>query len=198
MDSINALQALKTARAEFEKLVSEIRPELHRYCTRMTGSVVDGEDVVQDTLAKAFYLLPQMPEIANLRSWIFRIAHNKAIDYTRHYTRRFGEPLDEHPDIAADSPPVESQELTKMRLALFMKLTPAQRGHLKRCAGSLSDRDCDDLGHECSVDQRRSESGAHFPPQARSKRRRERAAARPFRGEPAGKLRQALCCPRLR
>ena len=74
MDPNPALEALKTARAEFEKLVHEMRPELHRYCARMTGSVIDGEDVVQDTLAKAFYLLPQTPQIANLRSWIFRIA----------------------------------------------------------------------------------------------------------------------------
>jgi DNA-directed RNA polymerase specialized sigma24 family protein len=75
----------------------------------MTGSVVDGEDVVQDTLAKAFYLLPQTAEIANLRSWIFRIAHNKAVDQTRACARRFGEPLDEHPDIAADISPIENQ-----------------------------------------------------------------------------------------
>jgi DNA-directed RNA polymerase specialized sigma24 family protein len=103
------LEALTKARAELEKLVGEIRPELHRYCARMTGSVVDGEDVVQDTLAKAFYLLPQTAEIANLRSWIFRIAHNKAVDQTRAYARRFGEPLDEHPDIAADISPIENQ-----------------------------------------------------------------------------------------
>src|SRR5882724_11766635 len=128
MDQSNALQSLGKARAEFEKLVAEIRPELHRYCARMTCSGVDGEDVVQDTLAKAFYLLPQTAEIANLRSWIFRIAHNKAVDYTRAYSRRFGESLDEHPDLAADTAPIENQELTKMGLALFMNLTPAQRG----------------------------------------------------------------------
>jgi RNA polymerase sigma-70 factor (ECF subfamily) len=128
MDPENPLQALKTARAEFEKLVGEIRPELHRYCARMTGSVVDGEDVVQETLAKAFYLLPQTSEISNLRSWIFRIAHNKAIDYTRRYDRRFGESLDDHADLAADSQPLEAREMAKIGLSLFMKLTPAQRG----------------------------------------------------------------------
>jgi hypothetical protein len=32
----------------FLETVSQIRPTLHRYCSRMTGSVVDGEDVVQD------------------------------------------------------------------------------------------------------------------------------------------------------
>ena len=128
MDENSALPVLEKARAEFEKLVSEIRPELHRYCARMTGSVVDGEDVVQDTLAKAFYLLPRTAEIANLRSWIFRIAHNKAVDYMRSHARRFGESLDEHPDIAIDSPPIENQELAKIGMALFIKLTPAQRG----------------------------------------------------------------------
>jgi len=128
MDENSALPVLAKARAEFEKLVSEIRPELHRYCARMTGSVVDGEDVVQDTLAKAFYLLPQTASIANIRSWIFRIAHNKAVDYTRSHARRFGESLDEHPDIAADAEPMGTQEMAKMGLALFIKLTPAQRG----------------------------------------------------------------------
>ncbi len=128
MDQINERSAIAAARQEFEKLVSEIRPELHRYCARMTGSVIDGEDVVQDTLAKAFYLLPQTHEIANLRSWLFRIAHNKAIDYTRSYARRFGEALDEHHDLAAEAPPVDTQEMTKIGLSLFLRLTPQQRG----------------------------------------------------------------------
>jgi DNA-directed RNA polymerase specialized sigma24 family protein len=50
----NLVEKLGHARAGFEKLVAEIRPELHRYCARMTGSVIDGEDIVQDVLAKAF------------------------------------------------------------------------------------------------------------------------------------------------
>ncbi len=76
--------ALARARAEFEELVKDIRPELHRYCARMIGSVVDAEDVVQDALAKAFYALPTT-SVANMRGWLFRIAHNKAID---HLSRR--------------------------------------------------------------------------------------------------------------
>lgn len=124
----NVQESLAAARADFEKLMSEIRPELHRYCARMTGSVVDGEDIVQETLAKAFYLLAQTADIGNLRSWIFRIAHNKAVDFCRAYDRRFGAPLDNDLDIADSSPPIESQQLTKMGLALFVKLTPAQRG----------------------------------------------------------------------
>jgi RNA polymerase sigma factor (sigma-70 family) len=128
MNATDLRPSLEKARSEFEALVREIRPELHRYCTRMSGSVVDGEDILQDTLAKAFYLLPQTQQITSLRSWLFRIAHNKAVDFTRGYARRFGEPLDQHAEIAADSTPIHNQELAKMGLALFMKLTPVQRG----------------------------------------------------------------------
>ena len=35
-------------RAGFEQLLAELRPKLHRYCARMTGSVIDGEDVLQE------------------------------------------------------------------------------------------------------------------------------------------------------
>ena len=39
-----------TARRGSSPLAGELRPELHRYCARLMGSVIDGEDVVQDTL----------------------------------------------------------------------------------------------------------------------------------------------------
>src|SRR4051794_14458235 len=80
--------------AEFEALVQEIRPELHRYCARMVGSVVDAEDVVQDALAKAYAALPTA-SVANLRGWLFRIAHNKAVDHLRRARHQQLEYLDE-------------------------------------------------------------------------------------------------------
>ena len=46
------------ARAAFDRLLGELRPKLHRYCARMTGSVIDGEDVVQEALVKAIEALP--------------------------------------------------------------------------------------------------------------------------------------------
>ena len=41
-------------RAELERLLGELRPKIHRYCARMTGSAVDGEDIVQDAMIEAF------------------------------------------------------------------------------------------------------------------------------------------------
>jgi DNA-directed RNA polymerase specialized sigma subunit, sigma24 homolog len=36
-----------------DRLMTALRPRLHRYCARMVGSAIDGEDVVQEALAKA-------------------------------------------------------------------------------------------------------------------------------------------------
>jgi len=65
------LEALASAREQFLALVAEIRPELHRYCARLTGSVIEGEDIVQDTLAKAFYALSLSPDVPPLRRGCF-------------------------------------------------------------------------------------------------------------------------------
>ena len=43
--------------AAFLALAGELQPELHRYCARLMGSVIDGEDVVQDTLVRAVVAL---------------------------------------------------------------------------------------------------------------------------------------------
>jgi RNA polymerase sigma-70 factor (ECF subfamily) len=52
-------------RDRFEQLVGEVRPKLHRYCARMTGSAVDGEDIVQDALMKALAALPGVGVVDN-------------------------------------------------------------------------------------------------------------------------------------
>ncbi|MEP7188695.1 MAG: sigma-70 family RNA polymerase sigma factor [Roseiflexaceae bacterium] len=112
--------------AEFEALVSDIRPELHRYCARMIGSAVDSEDVVQDALAKAYASLPAT-SITNMRGWLFRIAHNKAIDYLRRSDHQHLEHLDEHALLAEPAPAPDEPELVTVALSVFLKLTPKQR-----------------------------------------------------------------------
>jgi len=67
----------------FLETVSALRPSLHRYCARMTGSVMDGEDVVQEALFEAYRKLDQFDETRPLKPWLFRIAHNRCIDFLR-------------------------------------------------------------------------------------------------------------------
>jgi RNA polymerase sigma-70 factor, ECF subfamily len=49
----------------------------------MSGSALDGEDLVQETLAQAFYSLSSLKDESRLESWLFRIAHNKCVDFLR-------------------------------------------------------------------------------------------------------------------
>jgi RNA polymerase sigma-70 factor (ECF subfamily) len=85
------MESLSDAKGPFEarylaflETISQIRPGLHRYCSRMTGSVMDGEDVVQDALFEAYRKLDQFDDSRPLSPWLFRIAHNRCIDFLRH------------------------------------------------------------------------------------------------------------------
>jgi RNA polymerase sigma-70 factor (ECF subfamily) len=67
----------------FLETIFTLRPSLHRYCARMTGSVMDGEDVVQETLFEAYRKLDKFDESRPLKPWLFRIAHNRCVDFLR-------------------------------------------------------------------------------------------------------------------
>ncbi|MFL5304201.1 MAG: sigma-70 family RNA polymerase sigma factor [Polyangia bacterium] len=117
---------LAEARARFLDLVGEIRPELHRYCARLTGSVIDGEDVVQDTLARAYYAISMAHEMPPLRPFLFRIAHNAAIDILRRHDRKVVELVAEVPeDVADDDRP--DPAVVRAALATFLTLPIGQR-----------------------------------------------------------------------
>lgn len=86
MDSNEYVQASGPFEARYRaflETVSALRPSLHRYCARMTGSVMDGEDVVQEALFEAYRKLDQFDESRPLKPWLFRIAHNRCIDFLR-------------------------------------------------------------------------------------------------------------------
>jgi RNA polymerase sigma-70 factor, ECF subfamily len=115
-------------REAFDRLVGELRPNLHRYCARMTGSVLDGEDVVHEAIVKAIEALPQTELIAHPEAWLFRIAHNAALDFLRHRARQDAAHADEDPDMIIDSVAVaDDRQITAASLRTFMRLPVAQR-----------------------------------------------------------------------
>jgi RNA polymerase sigma factor (sigma-70 family) len=127
------IATLEEGRRQFLALVDHVRPDLHRYCTRMTGSVTDGEDVVQDTLARAYYQLSELKELPPLRPWLFRIAHNRAIDHLRREGYRAHEPLEDALEVADDDGREPENALARSQavraaLSSFLRLAPAQRG----------------------------------------------------------------------
>jgi len=96
------------------------------------GSVIDGEDVVQDTLLRALVALPDLDEATPLRPWLFRIAHNRALDLLRSRAVRNAEPIEAAPDVADPSSPdpeetLMRQEAIKTAVSRFAELPILQR-----------------------------------------------------------------------
>ena len=116
-----APQALETS-------LKALRPRLHRYCARMTGSAIDGEDVLQEAMLKAVAAFPGDGSVANVEAWLFRIAHNAALDFLRGRARREGYWSDEDMDLIADSSAAaDSRYIAAASLRTFMRLPVTQR-----------------------------------------------------------------------
>jgi RNA polymerase sigma-70 factor (ECF subfamily) len=112
----------------FERDAAGLRAKLHRYCSRMVGSVIDGEDIVQEALAKGFVAIRNgdMPE--KTESWLFRIAHNAALDFLRQRSRLQARRSEVELDTVADEEsPVDARIAAEASLAELMQLPPAQR-----------------------------------------------------------------------
>jgi RNA polymerase sigma-70 factor (ECF subfamily) len=117
-----------SAVAHLDLLLAELRPKLHRYCARMVGSSIDGEDVVQDALVKAVQSFASAGPIGNPEGWLFRIAHNTALDFLRRRNRQDAFRSGEEVDMIADpAEPVESRAAAAASLRTFMRLPMAQR-----------------------------------------------------------------------
>ena len=116
------------ARADFDRLIGELRPKLHRYCARMTGSVIDGEDVVQEAIVKAIEALSAAGPIVHPEGWLFRIAHNAALDFLRRRARQDAGRSDEDVDMVVDpASSADDRQIAAASLHTFMRLPVAQR-----------------------------------------------------------------------
>ena len=115
-------------REDFNRLLGDVRPKLHRYAARMTGSVIDGEDVVQEAIVKALEAFAGARPIDNPVSWLIRITHNVAVDLLRHRSRQQALRSSEDPEMIIDPvTPVKDREIVAAGLRAFMQLSVAQR-----------------------------------------------------------------------
>ena len=147
---------------EFEDRLAALRPRLHRYCARMTGSTIDGEDVLQDSLVKALSARAEGATVDNLEGWLFRIAHNTSLDLLRRWSRNTVVPLTE----GFEAAPMPEADIVAVSFQTFLQLP-----ELQRCAVILKDV----LGH--STDEVASIAGC-TPAAAKSALQRGRAALR--------------------
>jgi RNA polymerase sigma-70 factor (ECF subfamily) len=111
---------------DFEAMLTAMRPMLHRYCARMTGSAVDGEDVVQEAMLKALTARALVGPLDNPQGWLFRIAHNAALDFLRR-ARQAPEPLTEEELAAVAAPDTPDPDIVAASLHTFQRLPALQR-----------------------------------------------------------------------
>jgi RNA polymerase sigma-70 factor (ECF subfamily) len=111
----------------FLETITHLRPSLHRYCSRMTGSVMDGEDVVQEALFQAYRKLETYDDNRPLTPWLFRIAHNRCVDFLRRReVRHDAEEAVVEPDFVAAAEPL-GPILDRAVEHLVLALPPKER-----------------------------------------------------------------------
>jgi RNA polymerase sigma-70 factor (ECF subfamily) len=109
--------------------VQPLRPQLHAYCRRLTRNLWDAEDLVQESLLKAFGLLGRIDNpIRNPRAYLLRIATNVWIDTLRR--REHERDYSEHDRPAEPAPPDTSAAVRSAGAVLLRRLPPRERAAL--------------------------------------------------------------------
>ncbi|MER9180986.1 sigma-70 family RNA polymerase sigma factor [Mesorhizobium sp. M0074] len=118
----------KMNRATLEVMLVGLRPRLHRYCARMAGSVIDGEDIVQEVLIKALQAIDGGAIVERPEQWLFRIAHNAAQDHLRRRNRERSRMTEADMSVIEDpSGSADSRLAAQTSLRSFMQLSVPQR-----------------------------------------------------------------------
>lgn len=114
---------VRKLRRRFLDQIEPLRPDLFRYCRALCGNVFDAEDLVQETLLKAFSKLSEMHwQVDNPRAWLFRVASNQFIDQQRKHSPTA---MPDNFDAPSNSAPELSAEIREALAQLASRL-PAQ------------------------------------------------------------------------
>jgi RNA polymerase sigma-70 factor (TIGR02960 family) len=138
----------------FRELVEPYRAELHMHCYRILGSVQDAEDALQETLLSAWRGLEGFERRASVRTWLYSVATNRALNMLRAGRRRpqvqmppdvsLPEPtrradplwLEPYPDVLIEDEPAsppgpearyEAKEAISLAFVTALQLLPARQ-----------------------------------------------------------------------
>jgi RNA polymerase sigma-70 factor, ECF subfamily len=144
MDAIDAAaveQVLKGNHDAFKAIVDRHSRTLFKVAFRMTGNENDAEEVVQESLLRAFKSLKTFEAHSSLATWLYRIAANQSLDLLKRKKRRgpaeYSITEEHDPEeqmtvqVETNDPDPErmllSKEVRKKVTAVMSQLTPAER-----------------------------------------------------------------------
>ena len=125
---------------EATTLYRELRKPLLQYLVCLGLSADEAQDIVQDAFLSLHKHLAAGESQANIRSWLFRVAHNGARNRQQSYDRRFGKPLDPNLDpISEEATPeqvvLEKEKLGRLGHAICLLTEPERECLLLRAGG---------------------------------------------------------------
>lgn len=119
-------EAIRTPIRRFTQEFEPLRPDLYRYCRYLTHSPWDAEDLVQDTLTRAFVMLgmghtpPVQP-----KPWLFKVASNRWINLCKKRRELLQSDVDESAHL-----PVDPRAMREAAGSLLVILPPQERAAL--------------------------------------------------------------------
>jgi len=124
-------QALAGSQSAVEQIVRRYERPVIRLIARITRDPALAEELAQDTFVKAFRSLGAFDPARRLSTWLFRIAHNTAIDALRRarppVVPLAGSGEGDEPAAAASPDPVEQQALGRALESAMAELRPEAR-----------------------------------------------------------------------
>jgi len=116
----------------FHEQVFPIRHKLYRFALRITGSVHEAEDVVQEVLEKVWKSSPDHSEtVQNWEAWCMTLTRNRSLDKTRSQSLRRTAPLDNlserRTDNISPADAAENSDLTENIKKMMQQLPEKQR-----------------------------------------------------------------------
>jgi len=115
----------------FTVVIERFGNEVYRFCCQLTGNAADADDLYQESLLKAFRAFDRLPNDANHRAWLYRIASNTFISDRRKHARV--QPIsDGLADTLSSAPPdharaLDARDLLRDVEQFVQALPPKQR-----------------------------------------------------------------------